>query len=125
MKIFTVLLGAAVVISVFLPWATLDIGFGFSDSVNGTDDGWGILSLVAGFACAGLAFLPIQKLRGFGLIIGGVLAGVGVAGYWSALSSEMGGLFMEAVSPGFGLFTCIAGAVALAGLGILQLRMRD
>lgn len=120
--------GALIIVSVFLPWASMNVGFGMSATEAGFERGWGILSLIMGFISVGLAFLPIPKhaytkIRGGGHTAAGALAIIGVAGYWSALGSELGP-FMEAVSPGPGLYLCLVAAVAVIVAGIVELRQK-
>lgn len=118
---FPLICGVVMLISVFLPWASLDYGFGMKKTEAGTASGYGILCLIMGILCAGLSFLGEPKIRGIGHLASGILAIIGVAGYWSSVRSEVG-MFREALSPEFGLFLCGIVAIVVVITGILELQ---
>lgn len=125
MRWLTVILGAIIAISVYLPWLKVS-GFGMEDTVSGMPPlglggGGGTLTLIMGIICAGLAFLPMPKIRGGGHIAGGILALAGVGIYWNAMGGEA--LFME-ITPGYGLYLCLAAAAAVIVIGIVELRQK-
>jgi len=126
--------GAVIVVSVFLPWVSMDPGFGMRMTWAGTATGWGKLSLIMGVICAGLAFLPIPpsmppRIRGIGYLVAGGLTVIGVLGYWSALRDALGPVYeqvmgMDVISPGAGLYLCVAGAAGVIVMGIVESRQK-
>jgi hypothetical protein len=100
-------------ICVFLPWLSVDIGFGFgSVTANGTED-WGPLTLIMSILGAALSFLAVERSRAMGLLIAGALALLGVVLYW---------IHTEGAGIGFGLILSLIASIALAAVGYLALR---
>ncbi|MCL0069780.1 hypothetical protein M1O19_05555 [Dehalococcoidia bacterium] len=120
--------GAVIVVSVFLPWVSVDPGFGMGMTYSGTHSGWGKLSLIMGVICAGLAFLPMPRIKGIGYIAAGGLAVIGVLGYWSVVGDVLGPyrhLMGDLVSLGIGLYLCAAAAAGVIVMGIVELRQGE
>ncbi len=117
-------------ISVFLPWASVDFAFGRTATAAGTEMGWGILSLIMGFIAVAVAFLPmlrieVPRIEGFVHVAAGALAAIGVAAYWGALEAHFGiARGLMDVSPGIGLILCLIAAAAVIVIGILELRQK-
>jgi hypothetical protein len=111
MKKLQVIIGIIIFVSVFLPWASVNFGFGFKETAVGTDHSSGILVLIMGLGCAALAFLPNPRFRRLGQLATGVIALIGVAIYWGAATGELRGLGVP-VSPGPGFIICIIAAAA-------------
>jgi hypothetical protein len=100
-------------ITVFLPWLSLDIGYGFGNvTANGTED-WGPLTLIMSILGAALSFMAVERARAMGLIISGVLALLGVILYW---------IHTEGAGIGFGLILALIASAALAVVGYMALR---
>jgi lysylphosphatidylglycerol synthetase-like protein (DUF2156 family) len=98
-------------VAVFLPWITASI-LGYSASANGTDSGWGIITLIMGILGVVLSLISASKARTLGLIAVGILAVVGVIAFWfSEYSSAQSFGVDEYISPGYGLY--VAGILAL------------
>ncbi len=119
--------GAVMVISVFLPWASVDFGFGFRETAAGTAGNWGIFSLIMGFICVAVAFLPMPRIRGMAHVGAGALAAIGIAGYWGGVEGALGlaaGFGMLELSPGVGLYLCLVAAVAVIVIGVVELRQK-
>ena len=105
---------AAVVIGSFLPWASIG-----AYSVNGTDNGDGLWTLVAGCIAGGL----VIRRRLVGALLAFVIATL-LGGYEllnvSAVESDAS--FWD-VTPGVGLFAIIGGGIAgVVGVCIGQRR---
>ena len=113
MKKLQVIVGVVIFVSAFLPWASLNLGFGFKESAVGTDHSSGILVLIMGLGCAALAFLPNPRFRRLGQLATGVVALIGVAIYWGAATGDLSALGIS-VSPEPGFIICIiAAAIAV------------
>jgi len=111
MKKLQVILGAVIFVSVFLPWASVNFGYGFKLTTVGTDGASGILVLIMGLGCAALAFLPNLRFRRLGQLATGVIALIGVAIYWGAGTGDLSTLGVS-VSPEPGFIICIIAAAA-------------
>jgi peptidoglycan/LPS O-acetylase OafA/YrhL len=123
MKKLQVIIGIIIFVSVFLPWASVNFGFGFKETAVGTDHSSGILVLIMGLGCAALAFLANPKFRRLGQLATGVIALIGVAIYWSAATGELRGLGVP-VSPGPGFIICIIAAAVAVIFAIPRLAAR-
>jgi predicted RNA-binding Zn-ribbon protein involved in translation (DUF1610 family) len=125
MRKLQVILGVVMVISVFLPWVSAEM-LGWETTATGIDHGYGILVLIMGICCAGLSFLPDPKIRIIGQLATGIIALIGVAGYWGTVGRGLE-MFQGAVSvsPEFGFILCIIVAIAVTIIGISQLVTRS
>jgi lysylphosphatidylglycerol synthetase-like protein (DUF2156 family) len=100
-------------IAVFLPWLSVDLGFGFGTvTANGTED-WGPLTMIMSILGVVLSFLAVERARALGLVIAGVLALIGVILYW---------IHIEGAGIGFGIILALIASIALLGVGYLALR---
>lgn len=111
------ILGIFMFIFIFLPWVSVDIGFGVSETANGTEDGWGILSMIMSIICILLSFVNTAKIKGIGLMACGVFGIIGVIAYWFNARGELG-IFKDLISPSFGLIitALVATGVIITGL---------
>lgn len=121
MRKLQVILGLIMVISVFLPWASVET-FGWKTTAAGIDYGYGILVLIMGIFCVGLPLLAEPKIKGIGHLATGIIALIGLAGYWGTVRSEVG---MLGVSPEFGFILCIIVAIAVIITGISQMVVKS
>lgn len=123
-SLFPLVCGLIILISVFLPWASASF-LGLKETQAGTASGWGILSLIMGIFVIGISFLAEMRVKGIGHVTAGILAFIGVLGYWSELGNKMG-MLREAVSLGFGFWLCLIGGLGavLSGIGELRSQRR-
>ena len=77
-----------------------------------------------GIFCVGLPFLAEPKIRGIGHLATGIIALIGLAGYWGTVRSEVG-MLGEEVSPEFGFILCIIVAIAVIITGISQMVVKS
>lgn len=106
---------ALIVVGSVLPWASIDLG-GFSQTINGLD-GDGGLTLVLGLIVAGLGVASKGRRKGFaiGAIVAAALSALIAAIDIADVSSTFDGLGLGAgVSVGFGLWL-----VLVASLGAI------
>ena len=111
MRKLQLVLGIAIFVGAFLPWVSVNLGFGFNVAVAGTDDPAGILVLIMGLGCAGLAFLPNARLGRLGQLATGIIALIVVAIFLGAGANELSGSGVP-ISPGPGSIICIIAAAA-------------
>ena len=102
---------------IFLPWVSVDLGIGVSETANGIEDGWGILSMIMSIICILLSFVNTAKIKGIGLMTCGVFGIIGVIAYWFNVRGELG-IFKDLISPNFGLIitALVATGVIITGL---------
>ena len=124
MRKLQVIIGIVIFVSVILPWASVNLGFGIQYTAVGTDGASGILVLIMGLGCAALAFLPNIRFRRLGQLATGIIALIGAAIYWGAATGELSGLGV-AVSPEPGFIICIIAAIAAIIFAIPRLAARS
>jgi hypothetical protein len=129
-KLYALILAGVALISLFLPWATVNVrGFG-GGSVNGLR-GWGFLALLGVAAVAVASFMEdktkeymgnmkMVAMGGFGVI---ALAGVITFIRLMSAGGHGGELAGYGVSTGFGVYICvIAGVLGLLWImGIVKM----
>ena len=120
-KLYALIVAGVALISLFLPWATVNLGGFGGGSVNGLR-GWGFLALLGVGAVAAASFMEDKTkpyagnakmiaMGGFGAI---ALAGIITFIRLSSASGGRGELRGFGVKPGLGIWLCIAaGAIGL------------
>ena len=112
--------GIAIVITTFLPWASLDFGYGTRATDIGLGNGQGILSLIMGFCIIGLVFSNNWKIRGIGHLATGGIIVLCLISYWATVSGQTMGY--EGLSPGFGFILCWIVVIIVIIAGVVEFR---
>lgn len=120
MRWAAMIVGFIILVSVFLPWASVEF-YGLSESESGLARSGGLLSLVMGVVCIGLTFLPKPRIRGAGHLVAGFLAIIGVVSYQMSLHSEVGEFAAPLLQEGVGWALCIVAASIVGVIGIIEL----
>lgn len=115
--LLSLILGVVLFICIFLPWASYS-GFGYRASANGTDSGWGVLTLLMSLVCVGLSFVAPIKTRAMGMIGSGALGLIGVIAYWFRVSGS-------GITPGFGLIIAGLLTIGIVVIGAMQYRQSE
>jgi len=112
--LISLILGVVLFICIFLPWASYS-GFGYRASANGTDSGWGVITLLMSLVCIGLSFVAPIRIRAMGMIGSGALGFIGVIAYWFRVSGS-------GITPGFGLIIAGLLTIGIVVIGVMQYR---
>lgn len=118
--------GVLLFIGLILPWASVDLGGGFSESISGLDTDDGKIMLVLALAIIGVGVVHMLKRAQWAFIalIVLALAALGLTIFEITDISGTDGLLGASISVGIGLWVDLIGSLAALG-GVIWSRVAD